>query len=220
MSENFFTELYAVSYNNEAKQKMGLSYLPWPKAYAAIMKKDPFFEWGVYQYTPKVCGSDGITVIELNEPRDYWIQNGTCMVKTWIAIHKSALVDGYDGDDVVKKDCFLPIMNQRNAPIKAEEVTTTDVNKAIWRCFVKNVSMFGPGLHLYNGEEFSEEDSAVLKLQEECFDLITKKCSKSETAKKKVGDICKERLGDDPDPRHCDNKETLLELKHALLAVR
>lgn len=219
MNETFFTKLYSVSYNNETKQKMGLSYLPWSRAYAEMMKVDPFFEWGVYQYTPIDNVND--EAVHYSEPRDYWIQNGTCMVKTWISVHKSALVDGYDGDEMIKKNCFLPIMNQRNAPIKSEEVTTMDVNKAIWRCFVKNVALFGIGLHVYNGEEFSDEDAEIKKLQTACYELIGKKCKLGAPQKEQVTKICKEAIPDgNGDPNLCDDKETLSDLKKKLLSIR
>lgn len=111
-------------------------------------------------------------------------------------------------------------MNAKNGPVPIDQITSTDWNKAVWRCFVKNIAMFGLGLHVYDGEEFSDEDSAIQKLQSTCWDLVQKKCKVGDAQKKKVGDICKEILGDNPDPRQCDDKDTLDALKKQLLAVR
>ena len=50
-------------------------------------------------------------------------------------------------------------MNNRNASILANEVTSFDVNKAIQRSLTKAAARHGIGLYIYAGEDLPEEES-------------------------------------------------------------
>lgn len=68
------------------------------------------------------------------------------------------------------KEMWLPVMDGANHAMKAEPYTIKtkyaeipvqpatmfDVNKAIMRCLVKNLAMFGLGLYIYAGEDLPE----------------------------------------------------------------
>ena len=68
------------------------------------------------------------------------------------------------------KEMWLPVMDGANRAMKAEpytiktrfgEITVQaatmfDINKAIMRCLVKNLAMFGLGLYIYAGEDLPE----------------------------------------------------------------
>ena len=70
-------------------------------------------------------------------------------------------------------EMWLPVMNGTNHAMKAEPyevqtkykkfkvpaATMCDINKAIMRCLVKNLSMFGLGLYIYRGEDLPEGES-------------------------------------------------------------
>lgn len=222
-TQTYFTKLNAVSVTEQTKKKLGLTYLPWASAYAEIMKVDPNAVFEILTYTPKKV-VDGVVVDD--EPRYYFTVGNSAIVKTRITLNRKRVQqflevqpDG-SSQETITKEMWLPIMNAKNGAVPIDQITSTDWNKAIWRCFVKNIAAFGLGLHVYDGEEFSDEDLATKKLQTACFELVQKKCKVGEAQTKKVGDICKEVLVDNPDPRQCDDKETLEALKKQLLAVR
>lgn len=52
-------------------------------------------------------------------------------------------------------EMWLPVMDNRNKAIL--EPLMTDINKAIMRCLVKNIAMFGLGLYIYAGEDLPTE---------------------------------------------------------------
>ena len=70
-------------------------------------------------------------------------------------------------------EMWLPVMDGTNHAMKAEPyevqtkykkykvpaATMCDINKAIMRCLVKNLSMFGLGLYIYRGEDLPECES-------------------------------------------------------------
>jgi len=73
--------------------------------------------------------------------------------------NKAMKSEGYTYDTRFKKD------------ISVEPATMFDVNKAIMRCLVKNLAMFGLGLYIYSGEDLPEvevekisaKDAMILK---------------------------------------------------------
>lgn len=222
---NYFKELSSVSYTDGLKQKMGLKYLSWASAQKALMDVDPYAEFVVIEYTPKIVTENGVIID--GEPRQYHTDGRTCWVKTSITLHPDVICrnlglapDEY-APSTITREMWLPVMNMKNAAISCDSVTSTDVNKAIWRCFVKNCAAFGIALHVYDGEEFSDEDAEIKKLQTTCYELIGKKCKLGETQKKKVTSLCKEAIPDgNGDPNLCDDKDTLTALKKSLLSIR
>lgn len=70
-------------------------------------------------------------------------------------------------------EMWLPVMDGTNHAMKAEPyevqtkykkfkvpaATMCDINKAIMRCLVKNLSIFGLGLYIYRGEDLPEGES-------------------------------------------------------------
>jgi DNA-directed RNA polymerase subunit RPC12/RpoP len=45
----------------------------------------------------------------------------------------------------------------RNGDKSVEAVSMFDINKAVMRCLVKNLAMFGLGLYIYAGEDLPED---------------------------------------------------------------
>lgn len=80
---------------------------------------------------------------------------------------------------------FLPVLNSANKPMKlqsytykvwdkqnsryvertCEAVTMFDVNRALMRCLVKNLAMFGLGLYIYQGEDMPTEEQAGAEIK-------------------------------------------------------
>jgi hypothetical protein len=59
----------------------------------------------------------------------------------------------------------LPVMDNRNHSIPANQVTSFDVNKALKRCLTKAIAAHGLGLYVYAGEDLP--DAADNDLREE-----------------------------------------------------
>ena len=78
-------------------------------------------------------------------------------------------------------EMWLPVMDTKNKAMReqpytyqvydsykktniektVQAATMFDVNKAIMRCLVKNLAMFGLGLYVYAGEDLSNEENLV-----------------------------------------------------------
>ncbi len=147
--ENKFMQLLQLNVNDKTeKRKNGsteLTYLSWSYAVAEFTKVYPDFKYEIKTFN--------------NLPYMY-DENTGYMVCTSITA------------DNLTKDMWLPVMDGNNKAMKKEpyEYTTKfgtktvasatmfDVNKAIMRCLVKNMAMFGLGLYIYNGEDLPEQE--------------------------------------------------------------
>lgn len=84
----------------------------------------------------------------------YGTDGRTCWVKTCVKIPSENIVEY----------CTLPIMDNRNQAIKAENVTMTEVNKALRRCVAKNIAYLGYGLSAWLKDDYTDlaKDKKVL----------------------------------------------------------
>lgn len=152
MENNTFKTLSKINVNGmvEKKQTGGttLTYLSWASAFQAAKENYPDLEYEV-ERNP-----------ETGMP--YWYDPLTgYMVFTKITIGSQT------------HQMWLPVMDGTNHAMKAEPyevqtkykkfkvpaATMCDINKAIMRCLVKNLSMFGLGLYIYRGEDLPECES-------------------------------------------------------------
>lgn len=139
-----FEELLQLNVNDKVEKKNGLSYLSWSYAVAEFTKAYPDFKYEIKTFN--------------NLPYMY-DENTGYMVFT------SITADGQT------KEMFLPVMDNNNKAMKNKpytyktsygektvaSATMFDVNKAIMRCLVKNMAMFGLGLYIYNGDDLPEQ---------------------------------------------------------------
>lgn len=202
---NYFQTLYKVDVREKVKQKNGLNYLSWAAAWAEVKKLFPESTYEIYEevisYAP-----DNITPMK----RRPWFDDGkTAWVKTGVRIN---------GIEHIEE---LPIMDFKNKPIPAENVTSADANKSIQRSLTKACARHGLGLYIYEGEDLPEESKELEKLREECYKLLCERSKASEEAKAKVKEYC---MAADPnangDPRIMENIETLKTLKKQLMGIR
>lgn len=152
MENNIFNTLSIINVNDmvEKKQTGGstLTYLSWASAFQAAKENYPDLEYEV-ERNP-----------ETGLP--YWYDPLTgYMVFTKVTIGGQT------------HEMWLPVMDGTNHAMKAEPyevqtkykkfkvpaATMCDINKAIMRCLVKNLSMFGLGLYIYRGEDLPECES-------------------------------------------------------------
>lgn len=152
MENNTFKKLSQINVNEmvDKKQTGGttLTYLSWASAFQVAKENYPDLEYEI-ERNP-----------ETGMP--YWYDPLTgYMVFTKVTIGGQT------------NEMWLPVMDGTNHAMKAEPyqvqtkykkftvpaATMCDINKAIMRCLVKNLSMFGLGLYIYRGEDLPECES-------------------------------------------------------------
>ena len=173
--KSVFAELFAVNVNEHTETKKSdgteLTYLSWPFAWAEVKKRYPGAKYEI------VKQENGLPYV--------YDENTGYMVSTRVSIegvsHEMWLpvMDGANKsmksapyiykvknknfryakkcDDGVYRDSY-----GREQPEFFEKTvnaaTMFDVNKAIMRCLVKNLAMFGLGLYIYAGEDLPESE--------------------------------------------------------------
>ncbi len=194
METNYFKELYDIDVREKVKTKNGLSYLSWATAWAEVKKIHPDANYKTYK----------------NENNRPWFDDGKSgWVETSVTINDIEHIES------------LPIMDFKNKSIPAENIVSTDANKAIQRSLTKACARHGLGLYIYEGEDLPEEIKKVLKLQQECVDLLKTKSAISENTQKKVEEVCKSADKEaNGNPRLIDDLDTLEALKKSLMAIR
>lgn len=139
MMENYFAELNALNVGDKIEKKNGLSYLSWAWAWGEVKKLHPDAQYRIYE------NADGW---------NYHTDGRTCWVKTGVTVAGIEHIE------------YLPVMDNRNKSILAENVTSFDVNKAIQRSLTKALARHGLGLYIYAGEDLPEDAQKVAKEEE------------------------------------------------------
>lgn len=178
-----FKEFSKMRFTKYIKKKGTLNYLSWTVAWDSFSKK--LIELGVpeedFSVEPLIFkNKDGVDVPYIYD------ENTGYMVFT------QAKVEG-----AIKK-MWLPVMDSNNKAMKdkpytynvkvykfgkftgeyeektVEAATMTDINRAIMRCMVKNLALFGLGLSIYNGEDLPEDtyDNKPEKITKEMEDSL------------------------------------------------
>lgn len=129
MNDNYFARLNGINVNDKTEQKGKLTYLSWAYAWGEVKKLHPDATYKIYE------NADGL---------NYHTDGRTCWVKTGVTVNGIEHIE------------YLPILDQRNASIKLEHVTSYDVNKAIQRSITKACGRHGLGLYIYAGEDLPE----------------------------------------------------------------
>lgn len=131
------------------KKKTGgnreLTYLSWTWAWAEVMKHYPQATYSIREWDDKPWLDDPVAgVLVMTE-----VNIGGNFRKMWLPAMDGAnnalkrepyayTVKGYNGQPIEKKVAAVDMMA---------------INKAIMRCLVKNLAMFGLGLNIYAGED-------------------------------------------------------------------
>lgn len=156
MEKTIFQTLSEIDITSKIKKKNKMDYLPWSSAWDFVKNKFPNATYRI------VKTEDGC--IYHNDGR-------TCWVETEMTINNETQTE------------ILPVLNFKNQSISLDELTSSDVNKSIKRCLVKNLALFGLGLSLWNGEELSDnakkkkvdDSEALKKVQKSMIDILKAK---------------------------------------------
>ena len=127
--ENKFLDLLSLNVNEKVEKKNGMNYLSWSFAWSEFCKVYPNASYKVLKDTNMNCAFG-------NSEQGY-------MVYTEVTANG------------ITHEMWLPVMDFKNKSMLAP--TTFDINKAVMRCLVKNLAMFGLGLYIYSGEDLPEE---------------------------------------------------------------
>ena len=175
MSENIkhksvFETLSSIDLKGKIKTKNSLSYLPWSTAWSEVMKVYPD---STFRVIPQIVDTIGNERFWPDDGRTGWVQLGVTI----------------GGVEMIET---LAIMNFKNVSIPAEQITSTDANKAMKRCLVKACAMHGLGLYIYMGEDIPEVTAKIQELQAKCIETMNKKVELGDKQKARVKEFCKE----------------------------
>lgn len=153
-----FDALYSLDLSDklERRENDKLSYLNWANAWAE-------FKRAYANATYKIIKDPTTNLPYFNDPN------------IGIMVYTEATADGQS------YEMWLPVMDAKNKAMKeqpytyqvydsykktyvektVQAATMFDINKAIMRCLVKNLAMFGLGLYVYAGEDLSNEENLV-----------------------------------------------------------
>ena len=167
---NVFETLNNANVNGHTEEKNGLTYLSWAWAWAEVKKAFPEANYTIEKF-------NGLPYV--------YDENTGYMVYTTVTI------------EGITHEMWLPVMDGANKAMKATPYTYTvkrygkeeaktvaaatmfDVNKAIMRCLVKNLAMFGLGLYIYAGEDLPEVEQNANQMAYPSRDEMLKEVSKS-----------------------------------------
>lgn len=186
-TKSIFQTLYDADVTGKVKKKNGLSYISWAAAWAEVKKRYPDATYHVYTCQPDPYEEtiteykDGVpvmsrTVKRTPQPRP-WFDDGK---SAWVEV--SVTINGQEAKET------YAIMDFKNNAVKAEQVTSTDANKAKMRALAKACAQWGLGLYIYEGEDMPE---GVKKERTGLADARKKVVSAAQAAVKKGVDRAK-----------------------------
>lgn len=171
VKETMFHKLRSIDFSKYIEQKENQNYLSWAWAWDAIKRQCPDVNYEV--------------VKNPNSGLPYFESHAGAMVFTKVTI------------DGTTHEMWLPVMDGNNNAMKSEPYTYQvkdfrtkkmvekkveaftmfEVNRAIMRCLVKNLAMFGLALYLYAGEDIPEEYVPDMSEQLESFKTAIEVCA-------------------------------------------
>ena len=146
-----FKTLYAINVEKNVEKKGRFKYLSWAHAW----------KWFVEQYPDATY----IVMKDDNNKCYFGDEKTGYMVYTMVAVGK------------LTHEMWLPVMDHNNKAIKNPDMMA--INKAVMRCLVKNLAMFGLGLYIYAGEDLPDEKDTPNNPKENATPT-TKKLSESQ----------------------------------------
>lgn len=130
---NTFKELVGINLNDVKEQKgegsNALDYISWAWAWQRLHERYPDATSNIYKNA---------------QGWNYHTDGRTCWVEVGVTVEGLEFVE------------HLPVMDNRNHSIPANQVTSFDVNKAIKRCLTKAIAAHGLGLYVYAGEDLPD----------------------------------------------------------------
>ena len=176
--KNLFETLREINVTGHVEQKNGLNYLSWAWAWDEVMKIYPNAKYEIERFDNKPYLYDEKTGYMVftkmnieNIEREMWLPV--------MDANNKAMLDHEYTYKVAKYEWKNKVRTKVGEETKSVEMATMfDINKAIMRCLVKNLAMYGLGLALYSGEDLPEaeltEEQMIEKAKEYKFGERTK----------------------------------------------
>ena len=140
-----FQELYSLNVNQYVEKKQGLSYLSWSYAWAEFKKVYPDATYEIHKDEQGRCyfGDPDIGYMVYTS-----VTAGGLTYEMWLPVMDNA-------NKSMKLNAYT--YSTRQGEKSVEAISSFDINKAVMRCLVKNLAMFGLGLYIYSGEDLPED---------------------------------------------------------------
>lgn len=138
IKESVFDKFYKLNMNQYSDKKSNMPYLSWTYAYAEAKKRFPNLTYKI-----RLFGENNLPYV--------YDSNTGYMVFTEITIEDlthSMWLPVMDNNNKAMKDKPYTYNTKYKKGIIVESATMFDINKAIMRCLVKNLAMFGLGLYI------------------------------------------------------------------------
>lgn len=166
-----FQELYSLNVNEYVEKKEDLSYLSWAFAWAEFKKIYPDARYTIMKDENGRCyfGDESIGYMVYTS-----VTAGGLTYEMWLPVmdnaNKSMKLNSYQYT-VKNKNFKYATLNKEDGKYydkygneqtefltkTVEAISMFDINKAVMRCLVKNLAMFGLGLYIYAGEDLPED---------------------------------------------------------------
>ena len=162
-TENPFVKLFAIDFKDHLEVKKSgnteLKYVSWAYAWAEVKKLYPAASYEVkkfnglpYVYDPITGFMVYTTVTIEGVSHEMWLPVLDGANKAMKAVPYTYTTPKWDYNPQTRRREKIG-MEERTV----EAASMFDVNKAIMRCLVKNLAMFGLGLYVYAGEDLPED---------------------------------------------------------------
>lgn len=155
-----FQELFSLDVNKYVEKKQGLSYLTWSFAWAEFKKIYPDATYTIMKDENGKCyfGDEDIGYMVYTS-----VTAGGLTYEMWLPVMDNAnkamklnaytyMVAEWEWNPEQRKKVKVGEIEK-----SVEPISMFDINKAVMRCLVKNLAMFGLGLYIYAGEDLPED---------------------------------------------------------------
>ena len=148
-------KLLAIDVSEFVETKKGSSeksYLPWSNAWGELIKNYPDAEYEIERF-----GEEQLPYLKTKEGYMVFTKVTICghTREMWLPVQ--------DANFETMKEEPYEITRKSGQVVPVAAADMSDINKAIMRCLVKNIAMFGLGLNVYQGEDLPNiEDSKTV----------------------------------------------------------
>lgn len=158
-AKKIFDLLSKVDVKQYVKKKNGFDYLPWASAFGILFQYYPDTSFRIIEYSQDGCEimPDSVKTVRKVSEDGTKISSQVRMrgmpyrtVAGGLEMTSEMTING------ITRRMTLPVLNFANKPVAVADAML--VNKAQWRCLVKNAALFGLGIILYVGEDLPSED--------------------------------------------------------------
>lgn len=153
-------KLLAINVSEFVETKKGSSeksYLPWSNAWGELIKNYPDAEYEIERF-----GEEQLPYLKTKEGYMVFTKVTICghTREMWLPVQDSNF-------ETMKEESY-EITRKSGQVVTVAPADMSDINKAIMRCLVKNIAMFGLGLNVYQGEDLPNIEDSKTVLPPNC----------------------------------------------------